>query len=36
MMKRLEQYQKQIEFLIGILDKRQLEEFEEWLQKEGL
>lgn len=36
MIKQLEQYQKQIEFLISILDKRQLEEFEEWLQKEGL
>lgn len=35
-MKQLEHYQKQIEFLIGILDKRQLEEFEEWLQKEKL
>ena len=33
MMKQLEQYQKQIEFLIGILDNRQLEE---WLQKERL
>lgn len=32
-MKQLEQYQKQIEFLIGIFDKRQLED---WLQKEGL
>ena len=32
-MKQLEQYQKQIEFLIGILDNRQLEE---WLQKERL